>query len=860
VRASRFATAAFAVTAICVVPSAASAQAAQPAAGGDAGDAASTARAVRAVRPPRIDGRDDDAVWQSAPRISNFRQFQPRVDVDPTFRTEFRVAFDEKNLYVFVRMFDPHPDSIMHALSRRDQRGPSDQIKLLIDSYDDKRSGYELAVNPDGVKRDYAMSNDRDEDDSWDGVWDVATQVDSLGWTAEFRIPLSQLRYAAAGSHTFGFGIWRDIERLAERTSWPLYSPTRNGLVSQLGRLTGLEGLTSARRVEAVPYAVTKNVQRARPGGRYDRGQDATVGGDLKVGLTPNVTLDATVNPDFGQVEADPAVLNLSAFETFFAERRPFFVEGTGLYQFALNCYIVVDCDTNEGLFYSRRIGRSPSLAGLYGDASTATATPIAGAAKLTGRTKSGLAFGLLDALTERVNGPGGTAVEPQANYAVLRAQQDLNNGNTGFSVIGTAVNRSLDASSEPYLHRAAYAAGATYRDRFDNGNYELSAQLAGSRVEGTPAMITRTQSNAVHYFQQPGDGLRVDSNATSLSGWEGQLKFGKYGGGITRFETSLIQQSAGFDVNDLGYLRRADFVNWSTWAALSWRSQKWIYRWAQLNGNHWIAWNTSGRRYDHAINLNGHMGLLNNWDVHLGGTLSSISKTWCDRCTRGGPPVRKSTGFFPWGGFNTDSRKPVYGGFWFNFGWADAGNSSSASLSPYVNFRMGPQLTASLSAGIGHSNDDVQWFGNFVSGGTTHYSFAHLRQNTLDMSLRLNYTATPNLTFEFYGEPFVTTGTYTNVREVSATPGADAYADRYRPYSPPSGTPMAFTYSQLRTNAVVRWEYRPGSTLFAVWQHGRQDYDNTNRDQSWTHDYADLFALHPDNTFLLKVAYWLNR
>jgi len=860
VRASRFATAAFAVTAICVVPSAASAQAAQPAAGGDAGDAASTARAVRAVRPPRIDGRDDDAVWQSAPRYSNFRQFQPRVDVDPTFRTEFRVAFDEKNLYVFVRMFDPHPDSIMHALSRRDQRGPSDQIKLLIDSYDDKRSGYELAVNPDGVKRDYAMSNDRDEDDSWDGVWDVATQVDSLGWTAEFRIPLSQLRYAAAGSHTFGFGIWRDIERLAERTSWPLYSPTRNGLVSQLGRLTGLEGLTSARRVEAVPYAVTKNVQRARPGGRYDRGQDATVGGDLKVGLTPNVTLDATVNPDFGQVEADPAVLNLSAFETFFAERRPFFVEGTGLYQFALNCYIVVDCSTNEGLFYSRRIGRSPSLAGLYGDASTATATPIAGAAKLTGRTKSGLAFGLLDALTERVNGPGGTAVEPQANYAVLRAQQDLNNGNTGFSVIGTAVNRSLDAASEPYLHRAAYAAGATYRDRFDNGNYELSAQLAGSRVEGTPAMITRTQSNAVHYFQQPGDDLRVDSNATSLSGWEGQLKFGKYGGGITRFETSLIQQSAGFDVNDLGYLRRADFVNWSTWAALSWRSQKWIYRWAQLNGNHWIAWNTSGRRYDHAINLNGHMGLLNNWDVHLGGTLSAISKTWCDRCTRGGPPVRKSTGFFPWGGFNTDSRKPVYGGFWFNFGWADAGNSSSASLSPYVNFRMGPQLTASLSAGIGHSNDDLQWFGNFVSGGTTHYSFAHLRQNTLDMSLRLNYTATPNLTFEFYGEPFVTTGTYTNVREVSGTPGADAYADRYRPYSPPSGTPMAFTYSQLRTNAVVRWEYRPGSTLFAVWQHGRQDYDNANRDQSWTHDYADLFALHPDNTFLLKVAYWLNR
>lgn len=826
----------------------------------DAAVAAATATAVRAEQAPRIDGRDDDAVWQRAPRFSNFRQFQPKVDVDPSFRTEFRVAYDDRNLYVFVRMFDPHPDSIMHALSRRDQRGPSDQIKLLIDSYDDKRSGYELAVNPDGVKRDYSMSNDRDEDQSWDGVWDVATAVDSLGWTAEYRVPLSQLRYAPGRTHTFGFGIWRDIERLAERTSWPLYSPTRNGLVSQLGRLRGLKGLSSARRVEAVPYVVTKNVQRVRADGRYDRGQDATIGGDVKVGITPNVTLDATVNPDFGQVEADPAVLNLSAFETFFSERRPFFVEGTGLYQFSLNCYIVVDCSTNEGLFYSRRIGRAPSLSGLYGDASTATATPIAGAAKLTGRTKSGLAFGLLDAVTERVNGLGGLAVEPQANYAVVRAQQDLNDGNTGFSFIGTAVNRSLDTASAQFLHRAAYAAGATYRDRFDKGNYEFNAQLAGSRVEGTPAMITRTQTNAVHYFQQPGDGPGVDSSATSLSGWEGQLKFGKYGGGITRFETSIVQQSAGFDVNDLGYLRRADLLNWSTWAALSWQSQKWIYRWAQINGNHWIAWNSAGRKFDQGINFNGHMGLLNNWDVHLGGTFANLSKAWCDRCTRGGPAVRKSSGFFPWGGFNTDSRKPVYGGLWVNLGWADAGNSSNASLSPYVNFRVGPQFTASLSTGVSHSNDDLQWLGNFVSGGTTHYSFAHLKQNTLDMSLRLNYTATPNLTFEFYGEPFVTTGTYTNVREVSGTPGADAYADRYQPYTPPAGTPMAFTYSQLRTNTVVRWEYRPGSTLFAVWQHGRQDYVNANPDRPWARDYGDLFALHPDNTFLLKVAYWLNR
>ncbi|MGH7696616.1 MAG: carbohydrate binding family 9 domain-containing protein, partial [Gemmatimonadaceae bacterium] len=215
-----------------------------------------SAVAVRASQPPNIDGRADDAVWQRAPKFSEFRQFQPRADTTPSLKTEFQVAYDEKHLFAFVRMFDPHPDSIMHALSRRDVRGPSDQIKLIIDSYDDKRTGYEFAVNPDGVKRDYSISNDGNEDDSWNGIWDVETTVDSLGWTAEFRIPLSQLRYAPSPSHTFGFGVWRDIERYAERVSWPTYSPTRNGLVSQMGRLTGIEGITTARRLELTPYTV----------------------------------------------------------------------------------------------------------------------------------------------------------------------------------------------------------------------------------------------------------------------------------------------------------------------------------------------------------------------------------------------------------------------------------------------------------------------------------------------------------------------------------------------------------------------------------------------------------------------------
>src|SRR3989475_326725 len=289
---------------------------------------ATSAVAVRADRPVVIDGKDDDPVWRLAPAITAFREFQPKEDGDPRFATEAKVAYDSRNFYVFIRAFDPHPDSILKLLARRDVRAATDQIKIIIDSYHDRRSGFEFAVNPAGVKRDYAIYNDgQTEDDAWDAVWDVATTVDSLGWTAEFRIPLSQLRYAPAASNTFGFGVWRDIQRYTERVSWPVYRASRPGFPSQLGEVQGLIGLSSPRRLEVTPYGVTKNVTVA-DGGAFDHPQRFAGGADIKYGVTSNLTLDATVNPDFGQVEADPAVLNLTAFETFFQERRPFFVAG----------------------------------------------------------------------------------------------------------------------------------------------------------------------------------------------------------------------------------------------------------------------------------------------------------------------------------------------------------------------------------------------------------------------------------------------------------------------------------------------------------------------------------------------------
>jgi hypothetical protein len=423
---------------------------------------ATTAFAARVSTTPVIDGRDADPVWRTARAITGFREFTPVEDKDPRFRTEAKVAYDARNLYVFIRAFDPHPDSILTLLARRDVRTASDQLKIIVDSYHDRRTGYEFAVNPAGVKRDYLIYGDNQEDDAWDGVWDAATTVDSLGWTAEFRIPLSQLRYPHAETNTFGFGVWRDIQRYTERVSWPLFRISQPGLASQLGELIGLSGLAAPRRLEIAPYAIAKNAD-VPDGDGFGRSQQFSLGADLKYGLGSNLTLDATVNPDFGQVEADPAVLNLGAFETFFQERRPFFIEGTGVFQFPVNCN-VVNC-SGEALFYSRRIGRAPQLADLYGDASSPTASTILGAGKLTGRFPGGLTVGALEAVTGHESGVDGRTIEPVTNYTALRLQQDFRKGLSGVGVMVTGVNRALDQWSEDALRQDAYAGAVPRRE-----------------------------------------------------------------------------------------------------------------------------------------------------------------------------------------------------------------------------------------------------------------------------------------------------------------------------------------------------------------------------------------------------------
>ena len=824
------------------------------------GDATSKiAVAARAARPLVIDGLAEDDVWQNAARITAFREFQPREDADPRFPTEAMVAFDARNFYVFVRMFDPRPDSILKLLSRRDVRSASDQIKIMIDSYHDRRTGFEFAVNPAGVKRDYAIYDDGREDEAWDGIWEVATQVDSLGWTAEFKIPLSQLRYAPGVTNTFGFGIWRDIQRYTERVSWPLWRPSQAGLVSQLGEVTGLVGLAPPRRLELMPYAVTKNVSVPDAGG-YGRGQRLTGGLDLKYRVTSNLTLDAAVNPDFGQVEADPGVLNLSAFESFFQERRPFFLEGVGVFQFPVNCSAVNDCGS-EALFYSRRIGRAPQLAGLYGDATTATGTTILGAGKLTGRLPNGLTLGLFEAVTGQETGTEDRTMEPTTNYTAIRAQQDFRRGESGVGVVLTGVNRSLDQWTEDILRREAYVAAADFRHRFAQGRFQLSGALGVSRVLGSADAIAATQRSSVHFYQRPDDALQFDPTRTSLTGHMEEIKFGKFGGGITRFETSYLRRSPGFEANDMGFLLRADERSWNNWFQFRWQQPTKLYRMAFWNLNYWHLWTAAGLPTERAANSNIHAQLNNQWWVHGGATLGRLGGTYCDRCARGGPALRSSMALWSWGGVEGDGRPAVVPSFWFNYSLTDGGRSEFVSLSPSVRLRVSTPVQASIGAGWSKNRADAQWYGNFTDqGGTTHYTFAYLDQTTTSLTTRVDYTFTPTLTLQLYAQPFVSKGTYRNVREL-ADPRAAKYEDRFQPYGDQAVTdnPGGFNFKQFRSNLVLRWEYRPGSTLYVVWNQGRTGFLPLEGDRSITGDYRDLFSLRPDNTFLIKASYWIN-
>jgi hypothetical protein len=827
---------------------------------GESQAASNTAR-VDAVRlsettAVRVNGTIREDVWQTAVPASAFVQREPHEGAPPSQRTEFRVAYDAATIYVRVRAFDTEPNKIVGYLTRRDGRSPSDWIRVLIDSYRDRRTAFEFAVNPAGVKQDTYWYNDNSRDDSWDAVWDVTVSRDSQGWTAEFRIPFSQLRFTGGEAKSVGFAVVREIARLNEVVTWPLLARSANGYVSSFGELGSLSSTRSPKRLELVPYAVSSLTRQASSGNpliNHSKG-DAAVGLDLKYAVAPGLTLTTTINPDFGQVEADPAVVNLTAFETFFAERRPFFVEGSGNFQFGL------DCNDGQctGLFYSRRIGRTPQAADSLpsGDGVYTVVPPqttILGAAKLAGRVGK-YSIGVMQAVTQeefaRVR--EGTLdfrqpVEPLTSYSVARVRREFDNQSSlGFMVTATKRQHGIDV-----LPSGAYTGGLDWDWRFAS-RYAIQGYVAGSALKGSIDAIADIQQNSRHYYQRPdATNLHFDPTRTSLSGTAGRIGVSKIGGEHVIFNSNVGFKSPGFDVNDVGYFRRADQRTISNWVQIkSEKPTRW-FRSRRINFNQYAWWNYDGNPQVNGGNVNAHATWTSNWA--MGGGYNVNRRTFDDRLTRGGPGGLSDGYRVLWTYLTSDDRRPV----WFNtffLAGSDRVRSSFRWLDPEVTFR--PMMSLHLSAGVSLHRDvnDYQWVAN-VSDVKDHYVFAHLDQTTVGVTGRLNYTVSPTLSLQLYAQPFVSGGAYTGFKELVDGRNPD-YFSRYSRYAYIDNPD--FNYKAFRTTNVLRWEYKPGSTLFVVWQQARED-SATYGDFRFGRDFRGIFNVEPRNVLLVKLAYWLN-
>jgi hypothetical protein len=847
------------------------------------------ARLLHAVRiegeRPDVDGRLDEPIWEHAPVASGFVQREPDPGAAASQRTEVRILYDDQALYVAARLHDSRPDSIVGRLARRDENVYSDWFSIALDSYHDRRTAFVFATNPRGVKRDLMLYDDTREDVGWDGVWDVATHRDSLGWSAEFRIPLSQLRFSpGAGERSWGVNFSRKIARRDELAYWSPVPPDAAGLVSVFGELRGLRDLRPPRRLEVQPYSVARLTRE--PGTAddpYYRQNDlfGSAGADLRYGVTSDLTLTATLNPDFGQVEADPSEVNLSAFESYLEEKRPFFTEGSDIFQVGW-----------PEIFHSRRIGRAPQGSApdsaVFSD--TPEATTILGAVKLTGKIASGWSIGVLNALTAAedvryVDAAGDEhrrEVEPLTNYAVARVVRDFRGGQSAVGAIFTATNRRLeDRDHVRLLRSSAYAGGLDARHRFGGGMYRITGSVLGSYIAGSDSAIARVQRASGHYFQRPdADHLQFDPGLTSLAGYMAKLGIGKIGGGHWRWSLSASATSPGFEINDLGFGLGADALYQRSMVGYEqFQPGRFFRRWT-LNVGQVSEWSFGGERKDAAADAYFDYQLLNQWGGsvwymrHIGGLTPTA--------LRGGPAL-----VYPgrhMGSFNlhSDRRKPLtvqVGSFWEV---EDGTGSREIRPNLTVGLRPSDRVAFSLRPSVGWNRNTWQYVGARRFSGQTVYLLSRLDQTTTALTARLDYTFTPTLSLQLYAQPFGSAGEYSDFMEVK-TPRGERFADRFRIFSPAEIAEKSatnherryevdvdgdhtpdFTFAnpdfnvrQLRSNAVLRWEYRPGSTLFVVWSQGRTD-DTVEGDFSLRNDTQRLLEAPGTHTLLVKLSYWL--
>lgn len=835
---------------------------------------------------PVIDGRLDDPGWDKVEWAGDFVQREPHEGKAPTEPTSFKILYDEKNLYVAIRAHDKEPDKIVKRLARHDNID-GDWVEIQLDSYNDHLSAFCLQVNAAGVKSDSFMSADGEvEDQDWNPIWHVEIAVDNEGWTAEMRIPFSQLRYAGGAQTTWGLQVRRKFFRSQEVSFWQFIPRDASGWVHCFGELRGLEGLRPQRQVELTPYTVASGQTfRAEPGNPFATGSRSSLFGGLdgKVGVTSDLTLDFTINPDFGQVEADPSVVNLSAFETYYEEKRPFFIEGRNILSFDM---MGGDGDfSQDNLFYSRRIGRYPQRQVWGGEGEyidMPESTNILGAFKLTGKTRSGISIGIIDALTAGEHAVvrfGGLTrqepVEPATNYLGLRLQKDYRGGGTVVGAMLTAVNRNLKGEALDFLHSAAYTGGFDILHTWKNRTYSIQFMAAFSLVRGSEEALVRTQQSSLRYYQRP-DASHVEFDPTrrSLGGHAGTLTFNKSGSGHLSFSTGVTWRSPGFEVNDMGYIHYADAALQYFWAGYRWWKPFFVFREVQVNFNQWVGLNFAGERIFMGGNVIFWGRFKNYWEFGTGinRQFPGLSAT----ALRGGPSLRTEGGWNIWGYISSDTRRMLQYYISGSTYDGDRDYTMSRSLSAGVTYQASNALTFTLGPEFEIYKPLLQWVTRCAFGDEPRYIMASLDQKTVGLTARLNWSLTPELSVQYYGMPFVSAGACSQFKRIvdarsgrledryhvfqpgeivsdsgSATYSVDENADGLADYS--FANPN-FNFLQFRSNLVIRWEYQPGSVLYVVWSQGRTGYDRSGR-FALGDGFRDLFGIHPGNVFLIKFS-----
>jgi hypothetical protein len=838
---------------------------------------------------PVIDGIIEEQVWQEGIWIDDFTQFEPYNGNKPSQKTEFKILYDDNDLYVAIKAFDTSPDSIVKRLTRRDEND-GDNVFIIFDSFHDLRTGFLFGTTASGVKFDQMMANDGqgNSDMSWNANFWVKTSINKEGWIAEMKIPFSQLRFEKNSGDVWGLEVVRTLYRKNETSVWQQIPRDAPGIIHMMGEMSGVEKVKPRKIFDVTPYAVAKTENfQSEPGNPFrEKGKLSAINGglDAKIGLTNNMTMDLSINPDFGQVEADPSVVNLTAYETFYEEKRPFFIEGNNITNFGLG--IGDGGFGNDNLFYSRRIGRRPQIypdlkEGWYAD--VPAFTPILGAAKLTGKTKNGLSVGFIEAVTAEVNARidtiGGRmyqAVEPLTNYFVGRIQKDFNGGKTLIGGILTATNRDLDPNLAKYLHKSAYTGGLDFTHYFKDKNWMFNLNSAFSLVNGSKEAIQITQRSSARYYQRPdNDYVKLDSNRTSLAGSGGRMQIQKLNG-HWNFLGCVIWKTPGFETNDMGYLREADNILSILWVGYNQYNPKWIYRTFNAQADIYSVFNFGGDFVGKGFEWNANMNLKNFWSVWTGGNVNtnslSTSMLW------GGPMMKVPGSFNARAGFSTDNRKKIL----FNFfvsgssGFEKSGNNINANIN--MSFKPFNFLSISLSPGISKNYNELQYVAQTTYGNTERYVFASIDQRVINMSLRVNLTVTPDLTLQYWGQPFVASGRYYDFKYITNSPMATEYRDRFTLYDRATQIRLVnddtyeiyengdgvtsysfgkpdFNVREFLSNMVIRWEYNPGSTLYLVWSQTRSGYNPTGV-MDVTNNLGDLFRDRPHNVFLIKFSY----